>query len=383
MKILLFIENFRLGGHQLFLYNLFSNLKKIDECQIDIVYLNDGQLHSKFQDISYNVYGLWGVSFKSYLNPIIISKIYFKLLKILNTNKYDIVFSNGIMSYGLISLEKILISKFIHIRIIGGPFKDIEPTYDKYFRYLLPFHKKTDFFIGFSSVNNLLVKRGIRESQLYNCSYGVNTKQFYPMDKSVNLEIRKKYKISENDLVIGWIGRISPNMQIKHTINLCGELRNRGVENFKLLIVGGGDWVYDMNKRIETLNIKENCIHLDWQPPEYIPYLIQSMDIVPLLEEDPVGGNIIREAMSCGKLVISVNGSSGYQSEWITNRYNGILVDPSNFINETADIVQDFIKNRHNYNYIMKNGREYCIANLDYINTAKSVLVECKKLLNA
>ena len=93
---------------------------------------------------------------------------------------------------------------------------------------------------------------------------------------------------------------------------------------------------------------------------EYVPDLFQAMDIVPLLEKNPAGGSIVREAMACGKLVISVDGKNNVQASWIKNEDNGILVSDYNYIIESADIIEDYLKNKSDkYDLICKNGLKY------------------------
>ena len=67
------------------------------------------------------------------------------------------------------------------------------------------------------------------------------------------------------------------------------------------------------------------------------------MDIVPLLESDPHGGSILREAMACGKLVLTVDGPSHAQTSFITHQTTGLLVDSATFLNDAFDAVLLFL----------------------------------------
>ena len=197
---------------------------------------------------------------------------------------------------------------------------------------------------------------------------------FYRKDNYYRQGIRKKYDIPSSDVVIGWVGRIASNMEIKNTIKLGGLLKKRNLTNFKILIVGGGSWEKEMLQLIDDESINSNCIFLGWQPMELIPDLFQAMDIVPLLDDDPVGGSILREAMACGSLVISVDGVNKTQSTFIKDRYNGCLVSDVNYIEKCADIIKDYmINNRKIYDEMALNGVRYANQNMSFDVQAKVI----------
>ncbi|WP_417291660.1 glycosyltransferase family 4 protein [Corallibacter sp.] len=377
MKILWFIENLSLGGQQTQSINLIKRIREAKKFEIDVLYFNDGPLHGQFKDACSSLTHLTDLKKGGYKNPLNIIKAIRKYYKYLCKNKYDVVLSNGIISFGLSSIMKLIFS-FKHVRLLGGPLKDIEPTYEKYLHNILPFHKNLDIAFGWPGKNVVERKRYGKKLILFN--HAVDTKMFFIKDKEVKENIRKKYLIKDYEIVIGWVGRIASNMEIKNTIKLGGELKKRNICNFKILIVGGGSWEDGMFDLIEREGIKDHCIYLGWQPMELIPNLFQAMDIVPLLDDDPVGGSIIREAMACGSLIVSVDGISKAQSEWIINNHNGLLVSDTNYIQETANIVEDYILNeKSKYNLMCVNGARYAKIEMSFIKQAEIIV---KGMLN-
>tara|TARA_R110001632_G_scaffold63318_2_gene151369 strand:+ start:20679 stop:21815 length:1137 start_codon:yes stop_codon:yes gene_type:complete len=372
MKILWFLENLSLGGQQTQSINLIKQIKQSKNIEIDVLYFNDGPLHHQFKDVCNNLTHLCDLKMGAYNNPLNLIKVISEYYKYLNKNKYDVVLSNGIISFGLSSIMKLFFS-FKHVRLLGGPLKDIEPTYEKYFHNILPFHKKVD--IAFYCEGENKVERKRYGKSLREFPMAVNTDMFYPKSKQEKIEIREKYQIQENEVVIGWVGRIASNMEIKNTIKLGGELKRRGISNFKILIVGGGTWEKEMFLLIEKERINDHCIYLGWQPMELIPDLFQAMDIVPLLDDDPVGGSIVREAMACGCLVISVDGVNKVQSTWIFNNKNGYLVSNSNYIKDCADIVVDYLnRDDDKYKEVSSEGAEYAKKKMNFKEQARIIL---------
>lgn len=377
MKILWFIENLSLGGLQTQSINIIKEISVRKNIEVDVLYLNDGPLNEKFKTVCRKLINLKDFDKKTYQNPINVIKLLKLYYNFLKLNKYDVIISHGIVSFGITSILKKFIS-FKHARLLGAPLMDMEPTYEKYFHNILPFHINLDLAFGFPGENIRCKKR--YGNKLKNIGFAVDTSLFKPKAKNLNFKIRKKLNINKNDLVIGWVGRIASNMQIRHTIALGGELRKRGVLNFKILIVGGGDWESEMADLIRNENIVENCICLGWQPMEYVPDLFQVMDIVPLLEKNPAGGSIVREAMACGKLVISVDGKNNVQASWIKNEDNGILVSDYNYIIESADVIEDYLKNKSDkYDLICKNGLKYAKTKMTFKMQSEIIM---KNILN-
>ena len=364
MKILWFIENLCLGGQQTQSLNLIKEINNDSNNSVDVLYFNDGELKEEFRLHSSKLICLAAFEKKAYRSPLFMYRLIMKYYSILKEEDYDVVVSNGIISFGLSSIMKILKS-YKHLRLLGGPLMDIEPTYEKYFHCFLPFHKKLDIALGWPAKNILEKKRYKKKLKILNPA--VNTDFFYPKDRKFVTNIRKRYLITNEEVVIGWVGRIASNMQIRNTILLGGELKKRGLVNFKILIVGGGPWESEMFKLIEIQKIRENCIYLGWQPMSYIPDLFQAMDIVPLLEKNPSGGSIIREAMACGNLVISVDGKNNSQASWIKNKENGILVSDNNYIIESADVIEDYFNNKSDkFDLICKNGIRYAKTKMTF-----------------
>lgn len=372
MKILWFIENLSLGGQQTQSINLIKEIKEIEEIEIDVLYFNNGPLYNQFKDVCNNLTHLGDLKKGGYKNPLNVIKVIRNYYKYLHTTKYDTILSNGIISFGLSSIMKFFFY-YKHVRLLGGPLKDIEPTYEKYLHNILPFHKKVD--IAFYCEGENIVERKRYGKKLREFPMAVNTEMFYPKSKKKKIEIREKYQINEGEIVIGWVGRIASNMEIKNTIKLGGKLKRRNILNFKILIVGGGTWEKEMLHLIEKEGIKDHCIYLGWQPMEAIPDLFQAMDIVPLLDNDPVGGSIVREAMACGCLVISVDGISKVQSTWIFNDKNGYLVPDTNYIEDCAELIVDYIKRDDNrYNDVSFEGAEYAKKKMSFKEQAKIIL---------
>jgi len=106
------------------------------------------------------------------------------------------------------------------------------------------------------------------------------------------------------------------------------------------------------------------------------------IDVAALLRPDPIGGSKLREAMSSGRIALSVDGPSRYQSSWIKNDVNGILVAPENFVENAANACIDLHRSPNKIDKIFKAAREYAVNNMDFAYKAQLVEKHCLELLH-
>jgi glycosyltransferase involved in cell wall biosynthesis len=152
------------------------------------------------------------------------------------------------------------------------------------------------------------------------------------------MEFRRSLGIADDELVIGWIGRTNRNMQVWQTVCLCRLLVEKGFTRFKLLIVGGGDDFNLLVKTIESSGLADRSILTGWIAYDKINTYINAMDIIPLLETDPHGGSIVREAMATGRVALSVDGPSRVQSTFMAGDH-AILIDSESYLENAAEAV--------------------------------------------
>ncbi|KQS32302.1 glycosyltransferase family 4 protein [Pedobacter sp. Leaf194] len=150
---------------------------------------------------------------------------------------------------------------------------------------------------------------------------GINRLKFDP-DKNYK-NIREEFDIKKDDIVVGYIARITHQKSPLTFINAIFE--TKAPENVKFLIVGDGDLKPEMLDLAKELNLK-NIIFIDFR--EDIPDILNAIDIfcLPSLWEGlPIA---LLEAMSMRKAIIASN-IDGI-SDLIAPDENGILVPPGN-----------------------------------------------------
>lgn len=259
-----------------------------------------------------------------------------------------------------------------HYRFIGGSMVQVEP-------HLLASYKKMEVdkyisgYFGWPAVFEELKSQDVPEYKFINFPFAVNTDKFYPLPENEIIAFRKSLGIGSQETVIGWIGRTALNMQLWDTLRLGKTLKERGIKNFKLLFIGGGSDFDLLKKEVINYDLIHETILTGWIPYEDVNKYVNAMDIVPLLEADPHGGSIVREAMACGRLALSVDGPSGTQALFM-KPHASILVKSVNYLDESADVISRLIGNHNEINRYGIEARAFVMKNLRFENQAEIII---------
>jgi glycosyltransferase involved in cell wall biosynthesis len=302
--------------------------------------------------------------------------IYYNLLewhltRYVKKHNVDVVLSSNTIDSRVVNkLPKKQLIK--HYRYIGGSMVQVEPHH-------LASYKKNEVdkyitgYFGWPAVFEELKTQDVPEHKFINLPFAVNTDKFYPLPSEEVYAFRQSLGIAEDDTVIGWIGRTALNMQLWDTLRLGKNLKERGIKNFKLLFIGGGPDFIHLQKKVIEYGLSKETILTDWVPYDEVNNYVNAMDIVPLLETDPQGGSIVREAMACGRLAISVDGPSGTQASFMKSDAT-VLVPSENYLDEAVNLVEKIIGNKDYINGLGREARKYVMANLRFENQANVIL---------
>jgi glycosyltransferase involved in cell wall biosynthesis len=277
--------------------------------------------------------------------------------------------------------------KVQQFRMIGQDIEVLEHFwYENYGRFFIDrwVHK----YFGWPKVYDSLRRKGVRNEKFANYqNHAVNTSMFYPLTAHERFEFRHSLGLPDHHIVLGWVGRLEERMQAKNTLKLAKVLKDRGIENISVLIVGGGivtadgreDTSYPEKLRTTAreYGIESRTVFTGWVSVSEVNRYINAMDIVPVLDEDPVGGSILRETMACGRVALSVDGPSDTQRGFMPG-YCSLLVDPLNYIETSADKVAELSRDREKIEEIGAQAREHSVHNLSFQRQAESILQHFK-----
>ena len=376
IKILFFINNFKGGGSQRFLINLFKKLNKnkfdislvLTEGDIDytVPILKDISSHTilkrgfdkntsflfKFRKILVSIIGF------GLLNEIAVlfrASIYRNFCQIVNNEKPNIVFS--------INFNPILIS--LLLRRFGFLKNQKIKWIDSMRIQLSPAIQDRSFLLV-----KLLFKLLLRNSDLMIvqnkiCADDLIDNFYVPKERvkifinPIDLEtidlLKKEpveHQFFNNDTrVIISIGRLEPQKGYQFLLSSF-RLATKEIDA-KLIIIGEGTQKELLNDLIKELNLEEKACIIDFQQNPY-KFMYNSYLFVSSSLYEGVA-NVILEAIACRLPVIATNVSG--IDEIINNVTNGILV-PAKDINSMSEAILNLLSDSQLALSIVKENKE-------------------------
>lgn len=233
-----------------------------------------------------------------------------------------ILMCNLFLAYDLIpDFRKNKNAQLIDFHHLYGDNLEIYSTpYIKYFNHriaisnsmknkMIEYYKKED--LNFSNKIKIL----------YN---GLDIKNYINQDN--DFSFRNQFKISKNDFVVSYIGRISNVKKPKKIIKIANELiNNRNLKNLKFIIAGDGHLLSEIKQMITNLNLKNSVFTTGYISETSI--ILKESNCLILTSINEGTPYVIFEAMAMKCPVISTN--VGAISEVVKDKENGFLIEYS------------------------------------------------------
>jgi glycosyltransferase involved in cell wall biosynthesis len=171
------------------------------------------------------------------------------------------------------------------------------------------------------AVSNLIAKKWIDllnfdNYKIETCYNGIDTNTMFP------IEIPKKFDA-------GYIGRLIEIKGVQNIIEAIRILRDSYDVYISFAIAGTGPFEQSLKNLVQEYNLTDRITFLGYLPTEdlIIFYNSLSFSILPSYDREGVLTTML-ESSACGIPVISSKNTS--MAEFITNGFNGLLVDPKN-----------------------------------------------------
>lgn len=154
---------------------------------------------------------------------------------------------------------------------------------------------------------------------------GIDFSKFKDNDKN-RKEIRKVYKIEENEILIGVVGRLSEQKDPMTTIKAFELLHNEH-KNTILMYVGSGELEEEVKQYAKQIDLLDKIIITGWvtNVEKYIP----AFDIAVLPSKWEGFGLALIEYMACDKPIVATN--VGGITNIIEDTENGLLSEKCNY----------------------------------------------------
>jgi len=201
--------------------------------------------------------------------------------------------------------------------------------FNKFFSYMIVliervFSKFTTAFIVSTNLEkkDMLNFKITSEEKIYVIPLGIED-SVSKLSEEEKINIRKKYSINDNEIVIGTISRLEPIKGIEYLIDAI-YLVSLKFDYVKFIITGDGSLKNFVMDRIKKLNLSKKVILAGWL--DNINQIINIFDIFVLASLNEAFGLAIIYAQKIGIPVIATR--VGGIPEVVLDKKSGILVNP-------------------------------------------------------
>jgi glycosyltransferase involved in cell wall biosynthesis len=325
-NILFISHTSKMGGGENSLYYLVRGLDREIFNPI-VVCPSKGELTEKLRAIN--------VEIEIIKQPSFLNNNFFKLSwqfgntikeirKVVKKRNIDLIHANSIRSsiYSAFAVIGKEIPTISHIRVTDF---GTNKVYELIAAKLLNFNDK--IIVVSEAVKqkllNLNTKLDKKIVKIYN---GIDLSEF---DLSSCYKVlRNEYGFSENDILVGMVGRFAPWKGHRYFIDAASKINNK---NTKFIIVG--DVVFEKNKEYKNeminlsinLGISKKIIFTGYRSD--IPDIMSDLDIFVLPSDEEPFGRVVIEAMAAKTPVIATKLGGPLE---IIDSGSGILVEPKN-----------------------------------------------------
>jgi L-malate glycosyltransferase len=239
-------------------------------------------------------------------------------------------------------------------------------------RYITPFHymerfvlKSSQFaFVGSYSAQEVLKRKDYAGKTVLLPS-GIDEDVYFPHSNS-NDELKNKLDIKENEILIGFLGRI---VEEKGLQTLLMGLKQIQDLSWRLVVIGAGPFENKFDALARNLQLNDRIIRFDFVPHPEAPRYLSAFDILVLPSKTCSNwkeqfGRVIIEAMACGTPVV---GSNSGEIPNLIGATQGGLIFPEEQPQQLAHQLKSLILDPSLRLRLGQQGRQNVLR--DYINS--------------
>lgn len=382
-KVLRIINRFNLGGPTYNAAYLTKYLSNGFETLLIGGMKDDAEESSEFilQDLGVNYKVI--SEMKRSINPFRDYQAYKKIKAIIKEFKPDIVHTHAAKAGALgrkaaFACNIPVTVHTFHGHVFHSYFNKLQTAYIKNIERNLA--KKTTAIIAISDKQKqeLTAEHRIApEEKIHVIPLGFNLDKFSQNKVEKRNVFRAKYKLSNNEIAIGIIGRLVPIKNHSLFIQAINYVKIRSNEKVKAFIVGDGEARDGLEKQVDELNLSDLIVFTSWE--KNVDTVYPGLDIVCLTslnEGTPVS---LIEAQAAGIPIVSTN-VGGISNVVIPGQTALIsdINDPETFMKNLLLLVND-----HNKREAMSfSGYDFVSDRFSYQRLVKDTETLYRKLLN-
>jgi len=163
---------------------------------------------------------------------------------------------------------------------------------------------------------------------------------FQEDDESKRAEIKKKYNLKEDDKIILFVGRVASEKSIDTIIKALEIIKKRDNNKVKLLIVGNGPAMDELQQLTRTLKVEKDVVFAGTVSNEEIQHYYKMAYLFTITSTSESFGIVIIEALASGIPVLAVRAPGA--ADILTDDLDGLLVDDD--VEKFADALEKIIR---------------------------------------
>lgn len=197
----------------------------------------------------------------------------------------------------------------------------------------------------------------------YGGSYGVDTELFKPCDPDKKMELREKYGLPSNSIIIIYAGRFVKVKRLDKLIKLFNKLKLE-LDDVFLLMVGDGP---EKGNLINLTSNSQDTKFMGFVNQQTLSELYSTSDIFVLLSSGEGNPGSLMEACSSGLPALVTN--VGANEKIVHEGINGFILREVNDSNSIIDKISSITKN---YEKFSKNSRQIAVKELSWDSIVKN-----------
>ena len=177
---------------------------------------------------------------------------------------------------------------------------------------------------------------------------GFDFSQFKP----ANGELRRELKLEDNDLLVGFVGRLAPIKRVDRLINAYARVAEE-IPQGKFVFVGDGELRAEMEELVREKKLSDKTFFLGVR--QDLESVYSGIDVIALSSDNEGTPAVLIEALAYGKPAVSTD--VGGISDVVTDGFSGLLAQP-NGSGDLAQALLTVLSSQNLRNTMGRNGRD-------------------------
>jgi len=240
----------------------------------------------------------------------------------LKKRKIDFVHTNGYFA----DIIGFIAAKMLHIPIVSTCHGFIKNNI-KYILYnnldIIVLRFMNSIIAVSKEIKDELIRKGVNNQKIHIIQNAVESINDTVLLQQQRQSIRRKYGIRSDEIVLGYVGRLSIEKGIEYLIKAGKDLVEVGAR-IRIIVIGDGPKKYDIRQVVEEQGLREKVIFAGFQKD--VSDILPGFDIFVLPSLTEGTSMALLEAMACGLPVIAT--AVGGTPRVVISEKNGMLVPP-------------------------------------------------------